>query len=93
MLKSSSSMYYVYLLESLQDKTWYTGYTKDLKERILLHNKGLNYSTKRLRPWKLIYYEACFSQKDSRAREKYLKSGLGKRYLKNRLKYQFLEGL
>jgi putative endonuclease len=37
-------------------------------------------------PFKLIYYEACSSGKDAFAREKYLKSGMGKRYLKNRLK-------
>jgi putative endonuclease len=86
-------MYYIYLLESLKDKTWYTGYTKDLKERVLIHNKGLNYSTKSRRPWKLLYYEACIHKKDARAREKYLKSGMGKRYLKNRLKYQLSNGL
>lgn len=34
----------------------------------------------------LIYYEACLNEQDARYREKYLKSGLGKRYLKNRLK-------
>jgi len=35
---------------------------------------------------KLIYYEACLSAADAIARERYLKSGMGKRYLKNRLK-------
>jgi len=37
-------------------------------------------------PWKLIYYEACLDEGDSLAREKYLKSGPGKAYIKNRLK-------
>jgi len=37
-------------------------------------------------PLELIYYEACINEEDARAREKYLKSGMGKRYLKNRLK-------
>jgi len=37
-------------------------------------------------PFELIYYEACLNQQDDAAREKYLKSGMGKRYLKNRLK-------
>jgi putative endonuclease len=79
--------YYVYVLQSLKNKVWYTGYTTDLKKRYLEHNKGLGYSTKSQRPWKLIYYEACLDEKDAKAREKYLKSGMGKRYLKNRLKF------
>ena len=43
-------------------------------------------STKDRLPIKLIYYEACIDEKDARAREKYLKSGMGKRYIRNRLK-------
>ena len=40
-------------------------------------------------PFKLIYYEACSNSKDAFAREKYLKSGMGKRYVKNRLQHYF----
>jgi len=43
-------------------------------------------STKNRRPLKLIYYEACINEEDARRRERYLKSGMGKKYLKNRLK-------
>ena len=32
-----------------------------------------------------FYYEACWSAEDARQRERYLKSGKGGRYLKNRL--------
>ena len=79
-------MQYVYVLVSLKDKQFYTGYTGDLRKRIFQHDKGLNSSTKHRKPLKLIYYEACLSEEDAKAREKYLKSGMGKRYLKNRLK-------
>src|SRR3989344_4373531 len=34
----------------------------------------------------LIYYEACINQQDAYKREKYLKSGYGKRYIRGRLK-------
>ena len=64
----------------------YTGYTKDLKLRFEQHLKGLVESTKNRRPFKLIYYEACLSQKDALHREKYLKTAYGKKFLKNRLK-------
>ncbi|MCH8010613.1 MAG: GIY-YIG nuclease family protein [Candidatus Marinimicrobia bacterium] len=79
-------LFYVYLLRSRKDGNWYTGYTNDLKKRLLEHNQGLNPSTKNRRPLELIYYEACLHRNDAKAREKYLKSGMGKRYLKNRLK-------
>ena len=82
-------MYYTYVLINRKDYTWYTGFTHDLKKRILEHNQGLNFSTKSKRPWYLIYYEACVNEKDAKAREKYLKSGMGKRYIKNRLKFFF----
>ena len=73
--------YYVYVLKSTVDGQWYTGQTIDLKKRLDEHNKGFNFSTKSRRPLNLIYYEASLSEKDAKAREKYLKSGMGKRYL------------
>ena len=79
-------MYYTYILQSQKDKRWYTEATDDLRERFNLHNKNQVISTKNRGPFELIYYEACANQKDAFRREKYLKSGPGKRYLKNRLK-------
>ena len=79
-------MWYVYLLKSDKTGRWYTGMTHDLRKRILMHNDNKNKSTQHGVPWKLLYYEACHDQNDAIAREKYLKSGMGKRFLKNRLK-------
>ena len=79
-------MYYVYLLISEKDGNFYTGSTADLKRRFEEHNSGLVNSTKNRLPLKLIYYEACLNETDARNRESYLKSGMGKKYLRNRLK-------
>lgn len=79
-------MFYTYILQSEKDNKWYTGSTSDLRKRFKEHNLGLALSTKNRGPFILIYYEACLNQKDAYSREKYLKSGMGKRYLKNRLK-------
>ena len=79
-------MFYTYVLYSLKDKRLYTGYTDDLRNRFKLHNNNRIRATKGRGPFQLIYYEACLNQMDAIAREKYLKSGPGKRYLKNRLK-------
>ena len=78
--------YYVDVLESLTDGDWYTGYSEDVRKRLDEHNSGKNNSTKNRRPFKLIYFEGGLNQNDALAREKYLKSGMGKRYLRNRLK-------
>jgi len=82
-------MYYVYLLLSEVDRNFYTGSTNDLRRRIDEHNNGSVVSTAKRRPLKLIYYEACLNEMDARKREKYLKSGMGKKYIRNRLKSYF----
>lgn len=79
-------MIYTYILRSKKDGQWYTGSTVDLRKRFKRHNDGRIYSTKDRRPFELIYYEACLDDHDARVREMYLKSGPGKRYVKNRLK-------
>ena len=79
-------MYYTYVLQSEKDKKFYTGYTKNLKLRFKQHNQGRVFSTKNRRPLKLIYYEVCLNQQDATHREKYLKTYLGKMFLRNRLK-------
>lgn len=78
-------MFYVYVILNAKGK-WYTGITRDLRKRFKEHTDGLSRPTKNRGPWKLIYYEASLDKDDCTAREMYLKSGMGKRYLKNRLK-------
>ena len=81
-----TDFYYTYVLKSIKDGKFYTGYTKDLKRRFNEHCEGKVESTSNRIPLKLIYYEACLSRKDATHREKYLKSFYGKMFIKNRLK-------
>ncbi len=81
--------YYVYVLMSDSDGLMYTGYTKDLVSRLNDYTNGKVPSTKMRRPLKLIYWEGCLHQQDATRREKYLKSGNGKIYLRKRLKMFF----
>jgi len=85
-VRDKNCMFYVYVLKSKKDNKWYTGSTNDLRKRFNQHNSGKSTWTKGRGPFEIIYYEACFNEDDARSREKYLKSGMGKRYLKNRLK-------
>jgi len=50
-------MFYTYVLQSEKNKEIYIGFTSDLKHRLLEHNQGLNFSTKRYMPWKLVCSE------------------------------------
>ena len=81
--------FYVYVLQSEKDNQWYTGYSDNLQRRLKEHKSGQCYATKNRRPLKLIYFEGCLSEDDAIAREKYLKSGMGKRFLRNRMKKYF----
>ncbi|TSD02633.1 MAG: putative endonuclease [Parcubacteria group bacterium Athens0714_16] len=80
-------MNYVYILRSEKSGKFYTGSTNDLRKRLKQHNENKSSYTKNKGPWKIIYYETCINEQDARSREKYLKTGTGKRYLKNRLRH------
>lgn len=82
----TSMFNYTYVLQSIKNKRYYTGFTSDLRKRFNQRNNNENTYTKGRGPFEFVYYEACKDQKDAAQREKYLKSGRGKRYLKERLK-------
>lgn len=82
--------YYVYTLLSLKDKKFYTGFTVDLKKRLTKHAAGLVTSTRIRTPFLLIHYEYFINEADAKARERFLKSGFGRRQLKESLKRTLL---
>ena len=84
-------MFYTYVLLSSKDKELYIGWTNDLKARLETHNAGLVLATKNRIPLKLVYYEACLEKELAIIREKQLKTGFGRAYLKRRLKYNHWE--
>ena len=85
-------MHYVYVLQSAKDGGLYTGYTSNLRARFATHNAGKARSTRERRPLRLIYYEAYLSVEDAKARELFLKSGSGKRFIRKQLRNYFRSG-
>jgi len=81
-----SLQYYTYVLQSKKDGHLYTGATDDLRKRFSEHNAGESLWTRGRGLFALIYYEVCKNRGDAFAREKYLKTGRGKLFLKKRLK-------
>lgn len=78
-------MYFVYALSSINRRYIYVGLTSNLERRIEEHNSGKNKTTKPYKPFRLIYSEKCVDRPTARKREKYLKSGIGKEFLKSLL--------
>jgi len=81
-------MYSVYVIFSERTHIKYTGHTEDLELRLAQHNEGsLGRYTKNKGPWKIIYQENFNSRAEAMAREKYLKTGVGREFIKRETGY------
>ncbi len=80
--------YFVYILQNPEGKL-YIGQTNNLERRIEEHNNPnytKSYYTKRIKgPWKLIYKEEYNTRSEAMLRERYLKSGTGRRWIKKNI--------
>ena len=77
-------MYFVYVLQSRKDGKHYTGITNNLERRLSQHNRGNSStpSTQTRGPFRFIYSEKVANRMAAREREKYLKSGSGREFIK-----------
>jgi putative endonuclease len=76
-------MYLVYILQSLRSKRTYVGFTKNLKDRMSRHSTGQVSATKNLLPLRLLYTEGAADIENAKRRERYWKSGAGRRIMKS----------
>lgn len=76
--------YFVYVLENKYGR-WYIGQTDNLIVRINRHNTNKVKSTRNRGSWELIYKEEFINRSQAMKKEKYLKSGYGRRFLKDLL--------
>ena len=79
-------MYYVYVIKSIKYFNRYIGSTDEINKRVGEHNRGKCRYTSGRRPWVLIYKEVFLTRSEAMEREKFLKSGQGRRYLDRILK-------
>ncbi len=78
-------MFYVYILQSSKDHSYYTGYTTNLKSRLVQHNKkAVAYSSSRT-PFRIVWYCAFSNKRQAMKFEKYLKQGSGLAFARKRL--------
>jgi len=74
--------YYIYILKSSTTGKLYTGSTQNLEARLKAHNDGLSPYTKGRGPWELMYSEEFPTRSEAMKREKFLKTGKGRDFLK-----------
>ena len=84
-------MFYTYILKSLLNNSYYIGSCINIEKRLKLHNDGMVKSTKRYRPWQLIYKEIYVSLKEARKRESQIKSWKKRVAIENLLTFQNLK--
>jgi len=66
--------FYVYILQSEIDNSYYLGYTGNLEKRLKQHNTARSDHTATKKPWKLVYKERFESKSEAIKRERFLKS-------------------
>ena len=79
-------MCYVYAINSLKRNYIYVGMTGDPERRIGQHQDGKERTTAPYRPFQVLVIEEFTTRIEARKREKYLKSGIGKEWIKKMLK-------
>lgn len=85
-------MWFTYVLISIKNGKFYTGYTSDITKRLIQHNRkyGSKYTSINA-PYKLVFFEAFISKLDATKAEKFFKSGYGREVLKDKIKYSLEE--
>ncbi len=77
-------MFYVYVLRSLKNSRFYIGCTNNLIRRFKEHNEGKSGYTKLTKPFQLLHSESFADLKSARKRERLLKGGQGRQWLKEK---------
>lgn len=85
-----SQLYYVYILWTAR-RSFYIGFSDNLRERLQKHTKGEVRSTRYRRPVRLLYYEGFINEQDAKAREEFLKSGYGRQQWTKMLQHTLQE--
>ena len=66
-------MFYIYILQSLKDNSYYIGYSQNPESRLIKHNTANKGYTSTRKPWKLVYTEQFETKTLAIKREKFIK--------------------
>jgi putative endonuclease len=81
--------YYVYIIASSSTGKFYTGMTSDFIRRLYEHNSTIasTHTTCKLHDYHPIFVQITNNRQDARKLEKYLKSGVGREFRSEIVKY------
>ena len=79
----TSEKFYVYILQSLKDFSFYIGQCDDLDKRMSKHFDGMSKYTSAKRPFRLVYFEVFNSRSDALKREKEIKKMKSRKYIEH----------
>ncbi|MFH0887809.1 MAG: GIY-YIG nuclease family protein [Planctomycetota bacterium] len=74
-------VYYVYILKSLKDNSFYIGQTRNLEERLQRHNTGRSRFTRDKNPWIIVYSEKFPTQQEALKKETEIKNKKSRKYI------------
>jgi putative endonuclease len=75
--------YYIYILQSVKDGSFYVGSTQDVEARLRRHNQGRSKYTKAKRPWRVVHQETFATRSEATQREAEIKGKKRVSYLKD----------
>ncbi len=73
--------FFVYILQSMKDFSFYVGQSNDLDYRVSKHNDGFSKYTSSKIPWRLVYFEMFETRKEALQREKEIKRMKSNKYI------------
>ena len=84
-LRMKTEKFFVYILQSMKDFSFYTGQCDDLDKRMSKHFDGLSKYTAAKRPWRLVYFETFPDRSTALRREKEIKKQKSRKYIQELL--------
>ena len=81
--------FFVYIIQSKKDGSYYIGQCDDLDCRLSKHNDGFSKYSCSKRPWKLVYFELYASRSEAILREKQLKAKKSRKFLEYLISNKF----
>ena len=76
-------MYFVYILKSQKERTYYIGQTENIENRVNEHNRGKSAYTRRKAPWDLVHVEEFDTRSEAMKREHEIKKQKSRKYIEN----------
>jgi len=83
------TLFFVYIIQSKKDNSFYIGQTDDLDARMSKHNEGWSKYTASKMPWALVYFETFVSRKDALLRERQIKAKKSKQFIVHLIQHKW----